>query len=404
MKWCRIPPQTRPSRTSSPLACRVGRSCVVGPWLPALRWRSPAPMRWCTQCPLTLMAASVIMATARDTAVPAGDALARVRGHRRRRRTTPSSCPRLHRRVLIAWGDPVSNGPAFKQDASNTAAEQAQQWGMHNDGIVYFPINGSSKHGLLVQNHEYTDDGLLFPDGIANWTAEKTAKSQNAHGVGDHRGPKRGRRGQWEVVRPSTLRPTHHRPDADRRSPVRPPATRCCRPAADPTGTAVLGTLNNCAMGYTPWGTYLACEENFNGYFRKTGAPTPLEARYGISAAGAGYLLAHHRRALRRRRRAERAEPLRLGRRDRSVRPDVARRSSAPRSAASSTRARGCRRPATAASSSTWATTSASSTSTASSRADPWRKSAPAGRSTRSTTARCTSPGSTPTAPASGCR
>ncbi|RPH80016.1 MAG: DUF839 domain-containing protein, partial [Nitrospiraceae bacterium] len=33
--------------------------------------------------------------------------------------------------VLIAWGDPVSNGPAFKQDASNSAVEQAQQWGMH---------------------------------------------------------------------------------------------------------------------------------------------------------------------------------------------------------------------------------------------------------------------------------
>ena len=60
-------------------------------------------------------------------------------------------------KVLIAWGDPVSNGPAFKPDASNTAAEQALQWGMHNDGVVYFPIDGS-RHGLLVQNNEYTDD------------------------------------------------------------------------------------------------------------------------------------------------------------------------------------------------------------------------------------------------------
>ena len=60
--------------------------------------------------------------------------------------------------------------------------------------------------------------------------------------------------------------------------------------SADPAGTTVLGTLNNCAMGYTPWGTYLACEENFNGYFRKTAAPNLLEARYGISAAGFGYL------------------------------------------------------------------------------------------------------------------
>ena len=71
-------------------------------------------------------------------------------------------------KVLIAWGDPVSDGPAFRQDASNTAAEQAQQWGMHNDGMVYFPTQGSAR-GLLVQNNEYTDDVLLFPDGTANW-------------------------------------------------------------------------------------------------------------------------------------------------------------------------------------------------------------------------------------------
>ncbi|MGZ9146658.1 MAG: alkaline phosphatase PhoX, partial [Nitrospira sp.] len=84
--------------------------------------------------------------------------------------------------VLIAWGEPVSHGPAFKQDASNTADEQARQWGMHNDGLVYFPI-ARSQRGLLVQNHEYTDDGLLFPDGVNNWTQEKTNKSLNAHGV-----------------------------------------------------------------------------------------------------------------------------------------------------------------------------------------------------------------------------
>jgi secreted PhoX family phosphatase len=189
--------------------------------------------------------------------------------------------------VLIAWGDPVSDGPAFAPDASNTAEEQAQQWGMHNDGLVYFPFRGSSKHGLLVQNHEYTDDGLLFPDGVANWTAEKTAKSLNAHGVSVIE--VRRRRGQWEVVRPSEYarRITGQTPIAFAGPAAGHPMLMT---SADPTGTTVLGTLNNCAMGYTPWGTYLACEENFNGYFRKTAAPNALEARYGISAAGFGYL------------------------------------------------------------------------------------------------------------------
>ncbi len=127
--------------------------------------------------------------------------------------------------VLIAWGDPVSDGPEFKDDASNSAYEQAWQWGMHNDGMVYFPFRGSSSHGLLVQNNEYTDDVLLFPDGTANWTAEKTSKSQNAHGVsiieirkegaqwtlamGPHDGA--GERGEWEVERPSRICTADHR-------------------------------------------------------------------------------------------------------------------------------------------------------------------------------------------------
>lgn len=198
--------------------------------------------------------------------------------------------------VLIAWGDPVSSGPAFKQDASNTADEQARQWGMHNDGMVYFPIV-QSQRGLIVQNNEYTDDGLLFPDGVSNWTQEKTNKSLNAHGVSIIEVTKRTgfpwdwrpRRGKWDVVRPS--------PFARRitgRTPIEMGGPAAGDPrfvtSEDPTGKRVLGTLNNCAMGYTPWGTYLACEENFNGYFRKNGPQTMLEKRYGITAAGFGYL------------------------------------------------------------------------------------------------------------------
>ena len=198
--------------------------------------------------------------------------------------------------VLIAWGDPVSSGPAFKPDASNTADEQARQWGMHNDGVVYFPIVGSQR-GLIVQNNEYTDDGLLFPDGVNNWTAEKTRKSLNAHGVSIIEVTKqsgfpwdrRHRRGKWDVVRPS---PFARRITGATPIEIGGPAAGDPRlvTSEDPTGKRVLGTLNNCAMGYTPWGTYLACEENFNGYFRKNGTQTDLEKRYGITASGSGYL------------------------------------------------------------------------------------------------------------------
>ena len=207
-------------------------------------------------------------------------------------------------RVLIAWGDPVSDGPAFKHDASNSAAEQAQQWGMHNDGVVYFPINGSAR-GLLVQNNEYTDDGLLFRDGTENWSPEKTDKSLNAHGVSvveiskrgvDNPQKGKGRGGQWRVVRPSKYarRITGQTPIT-----IGGPAAghKLLQTSGDPSGRHALGTLNNCAMGFTPWGTYLACEENFNGYFNftttvvNTSNPlldtrTPLQRRYGIAPFG----------------------------------------------------------------------------------------------------------------------
>ena len=59
-------------------------------------------------------------------------------------------------------------------------ADQAVQMGMHHDGIHYYALDGSSTHGLLVMNHEYTDDGLLHPDGMKTWSAEKVRKAQAA--------------------------------------------------------------------------------------------------------------------------------------------------------------------------------------------------------------------------------
>lgn len=197
--------------------------------------------------------------------------------------------------VLIAWGDPVSTGPAFKQDGSNTTAEQAQQWGMHSDGMHFFPFERrafggirlpSSTHGLLVSNHEYVDQGLLFPDGTVTWTAEKVRKSLASHGVGIVEIRLSGDR--WDVVRPSTF--------ARRITGTTPmrlsgPAAgaELVKTSADRSGTTILGTLNNCSHGYTPWGTFLTGEENFNGYFANRGAISADQRRYGISAGGFGY-------------------------------------------------------------------------------------------------------------------
>jgi secreted PhoX family phosphatase len=197
--------------------------------------------------------------------------------------------------VLYAWGDPISNGPTFRPDASNSWEEQAVQAGMHHDGIHYFPLpagRASSNHGLLAMNHEYTDDGLLHPGGMQPWTAEKVRKAQASHGVSVIEVRASGSR--WEVVRPSSYarRVTGYTPMG-----VSGPAAghELLRTALDPTGRTILGTLNNCAHGFTPWGTYLTCEENFNGYFvNRSGSVSPLERRYGINERAFGYRWHEH--------------------------------------------------------------------------------------------------------------
>jgi hypothetical protein len=65
--------------------------------------------------------------------------------------------------ILIRWGDPVLPGaPDFSAQAQ-TAAKQALQFGYNNDYLGYLPIDGKSDHGLLVVNHEYTNEELMFP-------------------------------------------------------------------------------------------------------------------------------------------------------------------------------------------------------------------------------------------------
>ena len=199
-------------------------------------------------------------------------------------------------RVLMAWGDPVSNGPQYNPNLAQTEADQVQQYGMHVDGMEFFPFAGrggpSSDRGLIAVNHEYTDQLLLWnltsAPAAGALTLAQARASQAAHGVAVFETRRVG--GTWQVVRPSAYarRITGNTPCR-----ISGPAAGASlmRTAADPAGTEVLGTLNNCAHGSTPWGTYLTCEENFNGYFGANGAFTPssLENRYGLSSGGFGY-------------------------------------------------------------------------------------------------------------------
>ncbi len=188
--------------------------------------------------------------------------------------------------AFAAWGEPVGvagNMPAWKADGSNTAAEQSVQMGMHHDGMAYFPLAGSSSHGLLAMNHEYTDDGLLHVGGFADMTAEKVKKSQAAHGLSVIEVELKG--DAWQMVRPSRYA---RRLPMDAPFEVRGPAAghALMKTSADPSGTRVLGTLNNCAASQTPWGTYLSGEENFMFYFGGGDDISAHDKRWGMRKDG----------------------------------------------------------------------------------------------------------------------
>lgn len=216
--------------------------------------------------------------------------------------------------LFVAWGDPIVRGGAsFSGTATETAAQQRLTYGGHTDGMHFFPFaerNGtlSSERGLLVSNSEYTHEEILFPDFHANYSIAKARKSQAAHGVNILEA--RRVRGFWGVQRNSIY---GRRIDANTRMLISGPAAghalmktvdySITDNGSTPTGgmtdgTYCYGTVNNCAHGYTPWGTYLTCEENFNGYFGSTGAldtsatgseNSKLYRRYGVSANGFGY-------------------------------------------------------------------------------------------------------------------
>lgn len=195
--------------------------------------------------------------------------------------------------VMVPWGEPVGlsgEEPAFRRDASNTAAEQAAQLGMHHDGLQYLPLPALGT-GLLVINHEYTDDGLLHSDGMTTWSAEKVRKAQAAHGLAIVE--IKQEKGQWHQVRPS---PFARRITANTTMRFAGPAAGhpLLRTAADPHGMTPLGTINNCGSGLTPWGTVLTCEENFIGYFHGPAQPDAHGKRWGLKSGGAGYRWHEH--------------------------------------------------------------------------------------------------------------
>lgn len=213
--------------------------------------------------------------------------------------------------ILIRWGDPIfADAPEFDPYAQ-TVESQLRQFGYNCDFVGFLPLpqgGNSADHGLLWVNHEYTERDVMFPgfvpegqdrltpeELVQRYTKQISEIEMAAHG-GSIVEIRRGADGKWSYVKDGSY---NRRITAlETRMAISGPAAghRRMRTKADPEGRTVIGMVNNCAGGVTPWGTFLTCEENIDGYFIGTvDASHPEQKnydRYGIP--GMWYLWGLH--------------------------------------------------------------------------------------------------------------
>lgn len=193
--------------------------------------------------------------------------------------------------IVIRWGDALfTDSPEFDPYNQSEAA-QLKQFGYNNDylGFVPLPAGADGKaRGLLCANHEYVSTTLMQPGVAAGYpgsmTRERCLTEMAAHGgsIVEIAETESG----WKPVVGSNYnrRITAHKTPMEITGPAAGSPRMVTR--EDPTGRKVAGTMNNCAGGITPWGTYLMAEENFNGNFLGKVPADHREAenhkRYGV--------------------------------------------------------------------------------------------------------------------------
>lgn len=219
--------------------------------------------------------------------------------------------------VLHATGDRlVSSIPAYSNEGLETD-EWTMRVGDHHDGMDLYHIGADGKfsaretsRAVLVVNHESSADAHFFhPRGqtsggvngkkfsqFGDWDlgtrpALEALKEINHHGVSVVELTKQN--AGWSYVLDSLY---NRRVNAQTPVRIGGPAAHLADirafmiTAYDTTGATARGTLNNCGHGITPWGTYLACEENWAVYFNMPAGSPALDAkttesrrRYGVA-------------------------------------------------------------------------------------------------------------------------
>jgi secreted PhoX family phosphatase len=174
--------------------------------------------------------------------------------------------------------------------------------------MTFFGMNASNKwdaasaaRGLLVMNHEAITPLFLHPAGqtisgtgnaAVRTSADEVLREFYLHGVSVIEINKSG--SAWSYKQDSSFnRRVHTLTEMAFSGPAA--KTDYLKTKYSTDGSKTRGTLNNCANGTTPWGTYLTCEENWAGYFRRIKATDDPSrsakeiasfTRYGVASTG----------------------------------------------------------------------------------------------------------------------
>ncbi len=184
--------------------------------------------------------------------------------------------------VVYALGDPLAAGmPAYRNDGTDTGHEMRA--GDHHDGMDWFGLDAQGKRadnasarGLIAMNHEATTDEklssfFLHADGGTSTLprrASEVDKELMVHGLSVVELRRDGAGGTWRTIQDSPFnRRVTTMTEAVIHGPARGSAHLHTKYSQD--GIRTRGTLNNCGAGRTPWGTYVAGEENWFGYFTR---------------------------------------------------------------------------------------------------------------------------------------
>ncbi|HDZ52477.1 hypothetical protein LCGC14_0833450 [marine sediment metagenome] len=187
---------------------------------------------------------------------------------------------------LVRWGDALFSEAEGAYSPENGVQNDLSDrvFGENTDGMETF-VDGDKI--ILAINSEYANPDINLPAetlGVPQ-SAEQVQILKNIQGVTVLEIADQGDGYQVVVDSPYNRRITH-----ETQMTMDGPAdgSDLVRTDADPEGKSPKGTMNNCGSGKTLWGTYLTCEENFNGYFGTTGEreATEGEIRYGIGGEG----------------------------------------------------------------------------------------------------------------------